>query len=99
MSSGEGAGAGGGGPRGMGAAVGRPGSGARHAERPASGAAAGGRAVRGAVSTIAQHRTSADNKSTSLGWGQDNGELSDVAQKYGTTLGTASAVFCLQTIM
>jgi hypothetical protein len=90
---GEGAGAGGGGPQGMGAAVGRPGAGARGAVRPAPGTAAGGRAIRGAVSTIAQHGTSADNKSTRLGGGQDNGELSEVAQKYGTTPGTASAVF------
>ena len=45
----------------------------------------GGRAIRGAVSTIAQHGTSADNKSTRLGGGRDNGELSDVAQKYCTT--------------
>ena len=88
---GEGAGAGGGGPRGMGA-VGRTGAGARRVARPAPGTAAGGRAIRGAVSTIAQHGTSADNKSTRLGWGQDNGELSDVAQKYGTTPGTAWAV-------
>jgi hypothetical protein len=77
----------------MGAAVGRPGAGARRAARPAPGTAAEGRAIRGAVSTIAQHGTSADNKSTRLGGGQDNGELSDVAQKYGTTPGTASAVF------
>ena len=81
---GEGAGAGGGGPRGMGA-VGRTGAGARRVARPAPGTAAGGRAIRGAVSTIAQHGTSADNKSTRLGGGRDNGELSDVAQKYGTT--------------
>ena len=67
--------------------------GARCVARPAPGTAAGGRAIRGAVSTIAQHGTSADNKSTRLGGGQDNGELSDVAQKYGTTPGTASAVF------
>ena len=50
-------------------------------------------AIRGEVSTIAQHGTPADNKGTRLGGGQDNGELSDVAQKYGTTPGTASAVF------
>ena len=90
---GEGAGAGGGGARGMGAVVGRPGAGARHAAQPAPGTAAGGRAIRCAVSTIAQHGTPADNKGTRLGGGQDNGELSDVAQKYGTTPGTASAVF------
>ena len=45
------------------------------------------------MSTIEQHGTPADNKGTRLGGGQDNGELSDVAQKYGTTPGTASAVF------
>jgi hypothetical protein len=64
---GEGAGAGGDGPRGMVAAVGRPGAGARHAARPAPGAAAGRRSVRDSVSTIAQHGTWADNKSTRLG--------------------------------
>ena len=50
------------------------------------GAAAGGRAIRGAVSTITQHGTSADNKGTRLGGGQDNGELSDVSQKHLTIL-------------
>ena len=50
-------------------------------------------AIRGEVSTIAQHGTLADNKGTRLGGGQDNGELIDVAQKYGTTPGTASSVF------
>ena len=40
-----------------------------------------------------EHGTLADNKDTRLGGGKDNGELSDVAQKYGTTPGTASAVF------
>ena len=79
---GEGAGADGDGPRGMVAAVGRPGAGAMHAALPAPGAAAGRRAVRDSVSTIAQHGTSADNKSTRLGGGQDNGELSDVTQKH-----------------
>ena len=57
------------------------------------GTAAGGRAIRGSVSTIAQHGTPTDNKGTRLVGGQDNGELSDVSQKYGTTPGTASAVF------
>ena len=76
--------AGGGGPRGMGAAVGRPGAGALRATRPAPGAAAGGRAVKGATSTVAWHRTLADNKNTRLDRGQDNGELSDMAQKDGT---------------
>ena len=82
---GEGTGAGGGGPRSMGAAVGRPGARARHAARPVPGTAAGGRAIRGSVSTIAQHGTPTDNTGTRLVGGQDNGELSDVAQKYGTT--------------
>ena len=50
-------------------------------------------AIRGEVSTIAQHGTLADNKGTRLGGGQDNGELIDVSQKYGTTPGTASAIF------
>jgi hypothetical protein len=40
-----------------------------------------------------QHGMLADNKDPRLGRGQDNGELIDVAQKYGTTPGTASAVF------
>ena len=47
----------------------------------------------GAAPTIAHHGRLTDNKDPSLGGGQDNGELSDVAQKYGTTPGTASAVF------
>ena len=93
LKPGKGAGARGGGPRGMGEEVGRPGAGARHATQPAPGTAAGGLAIRGATSTITQHGTLADNKDTRLGGGQDNGELSDVAQKYGTTPGTASEVF------
>ena len=60
---------------------------------PMAATAAGGRAIRGAVSTIAQHGTQADNKGTRLVGGQDNGELSNVSQKYGTTPGTASVVF------
>ena len=68
---GKGAGARGGGPRGMDEEVGRPGAGARHATQPAPGTAAGGRAIRGAVSRIAQHGTPADNKSTRMGGGQD----------------------------
>ena len=60
---------------------------------PMAATAAGGRAIRGAVSTIAQHGTPADNKGTRLVGGQDNGELSNVSQKYGTTPGTASVVF------
>jgi len=77
----------------MGEEVGRPGAGARHATRPTTGAAAGGRAATGAASTVAQHGILAGGKDVRLGGGQDNGELSDVAQKYGTTPGTASAVF------
>jgi len=92
LKPGKGAGARGGGPRGMGAEVGRSGAGARHAAQPAPGTAAGGRAIRGAASTTAQHGTLADNKDTRLVGGQDNGELSDVSQKYGTTPGTASAL-------
>ena len=84
LKPGKGAGARGGGPRGMVAEVGRPGAGARHAAQPAPRTAAGGRAIRGAASTIAQHGTLSDNKDTRLGGGQDNGELSDVAQKYGS---------------
>jgi hypothetical protein len=41
---------------------------------------------------MAQNGMLADNKDTRLGGGQDNGELSDVAQKYGTTPGTASFI-------
>jgi len=89
----KGAGSRGGGPRGMGEEVGRPDAGARHATQPAPGTAAGGRAITGEASTMQQHGMLADNKDPRLGRGQDNGELSDVAQKYGTTPGTASAVF------
>jgi hypothetical protein len=85
LKPGKGAGARGGGPRGMGEEVGRPGAGARHATQPAPGTAAGGRAITGVASTMAQHGMLADNKDTRLVGGQDNGELSDVAQKYGTT--------------
>ena len=46
-------GAGGGGPRDMGAAVGKPGAGALRATRPAPGTTAGEQAVKGASSTIA----------------------------------------------
>jgi hypothetical protein len=93
LKPGKGAGARRGGPRGMGEEVGRPDAGARHATQPDPGTAAGGRAKTGASSTMAQHGMLADNKDTRLGGGQDNGELSDVSQKYGTTPGTASAVF------
>jgi len=86
-------GAGGGGPRDMGAAVVKPGAGALRATWPAPGTTAGEQAVKSATSTIAWHKTSTDNKNTSLDRGQDNGELSDMAQKYGTTLDTTSAIF------
>ena len=76
---GKGAGARGGGPRGMGEEVDRPRAGARHATQPAPGTEAGGRAITGAASTMAQHGMLADNKDTRLGGGQDNGELSDSA--------------------
>ncbi len=77
----------------MDAVVGKPGAGARRATRPAPGTTAGEQEVKSAVSTIARHKTSADNKNTRLDGGQDNGELSDMAQKYGTTLDTTSAIF------
>ena len=93
LKPGRGAGARRGGPRGMREEVGRPGAGARHATQQAPGTEAGGRAITGAASTMAQHGMLADNKDTRLGGGQDNGELSDVAQKYGTTPGTTSVVF------
>ena len=92
LKPGKGAGARGGGPRGMGEEVGRPGAGARHATQPSAGTAAGGRANTGVAYTMRQHGTLVDNNNTRLGGGQDNGELSDVAQKYGTTPGTAWAV-------
>jgi hypothetical protein len=72
-------GAGGGGPRDMGAAVGKPGAGALRVTRPAPGTTAGEQTVKSATSTIAWHKTSADNKNTRLDRGQDNGELSDMA--------------------
>ena len=86
-------GAGGGRPRDMVAVVGKPYARALRATRPAQGTTAGEQSVKSAISTIAQHKTSADNKNTRLDGGQDNGELSDMAQKYGTTLDTASVVF------
>ena len=49
LKPGKGAGARGGGPRGMGEEVGRPGEGARHATQPAPGTAAGGRVDNGAT--------------------------------------------------
>ena len=64
LKPGKGAGARGGGPRGMGEEVGRPGAGPRHATQPAPGTAAGGRAITGAESTMAQHGMLADNKDT-----------------------------------
>ena len=81
----------GGGPRGVGEEVGRPGARARHASRPAPGAAAGERAITDATPTVAQHGMLADGEDARLGGGRDGGELSDVSQKYGTTPGTASA--------
>ena len=92
LKPGKGAGARRGGPRGMGEEVGRPGAEARHATQPAPGTAAGRRAITGEASTMAKHGMLANNKDTRLGGGQDNGELSDVSQKYGTTPGTASAL-------
>jgi hypothetical protein len=86
-------GADGGGPRDMGAAVGKPGAGALRATQPAPGTTAGEQAVKGASSTIAWHETSAENKNTRLDRVQNNGELSDMAQKYGTTLDTTLAIF------
>jgi hypothetical protein len=93
LKPGKRAGARGGGPRGMGEEVCRPVAGARHATQLAPGTAAGGRAITGAAPTTTRHGMLADNTDTKLGGGQDNGELSDVAQNYGTTPGTASAVF------
>jgi hypothetical protein len=86
-------GAGGGGPRDMGAAVGKSGAGALRATRPAPGTTAGEQSVKGRSSTTAWHETSAENKNTRLDRGQDNGELGDMSQQYGTTLGTASTIF------
>ena len=85
-------GAGGGGPRDMGAAVGKPGAGALRATRPAPGTTAGEQAVKGPSSTTAWHKTSAENKNTRLDRGQDNGELGDMSQQYGTTLDTALTI-------
>ena len=72
-------GAGGGGPRDMGAAVGKSGAGALRATRPAPGTTAGEQSVKGRSSTTAWHETSAENKNTRLDRGQDNGELVDMA--------------------
>jgi len=66
---------------------------ALRATRPAPGTTAGEQTVKSAASTIACHKTSTDNKNTRLDRGQDNGELSDMMQKYGTTLDTTSAIF------
>ena len=86
-------GAGGGGPRDMDAAVGTPGAGALRATRPAPGTTVGEQAVKGLSSTTAWHKTSAENKNTRLDRGQDNGDLGDMSQQYGTTLDTALAIF------
>jgi hypothetical protein len=85
-------GAGGGGPRDMGAAVGKSGAGALRATRPAPGTTAGEQSVKGRSSTTAWHETSAENKNTRLDRGQDNGELGDMSQQYGTTLDTALTI-------
>ena len=85
-------GAGGGGPRDMGAAVGKPGAAALCATRPAPGTTAGEQSVKGRSSTTAWHETSAENKNTRLDRGQDNGELGDMSQQYGTTLDTALTI-------
>ena len=68
----------------MDAVVGKPGAGARRATRPAPGTTEGDEATKSAVSKMAQDQTSADNKNRRLEGGQDNGELNDMAQKYGT---------------
>jgi hypothetical protein len=73
----------------MGEEVGRPGA----ATQPSAGTAAGGRANTVVAYTMPQHGVMVDNNNTRLGGGQDNGESSDVAQKHGTTPGTASEVF------
>ena len=73
----------GGGPRGMGEEVGRPGAGARH-EQPSAGTAAGRRANTGVAYTMQQHGVLVDNNNTRLGGGQDNGESSDVAINQST---------------
>ena len=83
----------GGRPRDMGAAVGKPGAGVLRATRLAPGTTAGEQAVKGPSSTTAWHKTSTENKNTRLDRGQDNGELGDMAQQYGTTLDTALAIF------
>jgi len=85
-------GAGGGGPRDMDAAVGKSGAGALRATRPAPGTTAGEQSVKGRSSTTAWHETSAENKNTRLDRGQDNGELGDMSQQYGTTLDTALTI-------
>ena len=80
-------GAGGGGPRDMVAAVGKPGAGALRVTRPAE------QTVKGPSSTTALHKTPAENKNTRMDRGQDNGELGDMAQQYCTTLDTALVIF------
>jgi hypothetical protein len=66
----------------MGAAVGKPGAGARRATRPAPETTAGEQAVKSAVSTIARHKTSADNKNTRLDGDQDNGDRPYLQAKF-----------------
>ncbi len=77
----------------MGEEGGRPDAGTRHATQPPAGAAAGGRASTVVACAVPPHGVTVDGSNTGLGGGQDNGESSDVAQKHGTTPGTASAVF------
>jgi len=86
-------GAGGGGPRDMGVAVGKPGAGALRVTRPDPGTTAVEQTVKGPSSTTVCHKTSAENKNTRLDRGQDNGDLGDMSQQYGTTLDTALAIF------
>jgi len=57
-----------------------------------AGAMAGEQLVKDPSSTTAWHKTSAENKNTRLDRGQDNGELGDMSQQYGTTLDTALTI-------
>ena len=74
----------GGGPRGVGEEVGRPGAGARHATQSSAGTAAGRRANTGVAYTMPQHGVLVDNNNTRLGGGQDNGESSNMAINQST---------------
>ena len=53
----------------------------------------GEQAGKGPSSTTAWHKTTAENKSTRLDRGQDNGDLGDMSQQHGTTLDTVLAIF------